>query len=352
MSSTAAFNLQIHEKSDLRPALHIKMSYGNMTCPEGSFFCNDTQHLLHETIHPAMIFQATVMAIAALLGLIGNSTIVITIAGRSSLHNVPNLYILNRAIADILTVLMTPLGIITIAKGTYIFGPIVCKLSSAVLQTSIMASAAFFAFMCIDCYLSGREHMHPPLFRVTVLKVVSGITWGGGAFLAVPMYLSTRHNVFGYKTVCLEGPLYHHEFNMVRITAIFIVFVVPLVMIWVFISLTHPPKGSSHVASSDDIERDSISQRTKQLRRLIVALAVVYTVCQLPYWLSQISFTMGNPRFIALYLFYAMVSLIDVNIALNALTSIVYCPDLKRTILFCFPEYPEHPRVMVQMTPI
>ncbi|XP_068219720.1 mu-type opioid receptor-like [Palaemon carinicauda] len=327
------------------------MNYGNYTCPEGSTYCNGTDHYWHERVHPAMIFQASVMGAAAVIGLLCNTIIIIVIAGHSAFHTVPNLYVLNRALADILTILTTPLGIITIAKGTYIFGPIVCKLSSAVLQTSIMASAAFFTFMCIDCYLCGREHCHPPLFRLTVLKVVSGITWGGGTFLAVPMYLSTRHNEFGLKTVCLEGPLYHHEFNMVRITAIFIVFVVPLVLIWVFISLTHPPKGSS-VATSEELERDAYTSRNKQLRRLVVALAVVFTTCQFPYWLSQISFTMGNPRFIALYMFYAMVSFIEVNVALNAIICIIFNQDLKHTILFCIPKYPEHPRVMVQMTPI
>lgn len=296
-------------------------------CSNGSIICNETMttYLEYEPVHPVhpgIVFQIILMGIAAVIGFVGNVIIVALISLRSSLQTIPNLYILNRGIADIMISLIAPFGIMGYSRVTIRYTPIACKILNSISHTSIVMSAAFLVVMSIDCYLACRKHTE--MFRFKMLKIISGISWCIGILLSVGVYHLTKYYYSDNGTlIWIESPLFDYQDPERSLFSIITFIFFPLVVIWIYISLMYPPQN---------VQRYDLSQKNKDIRLLLVALAVVFTVCQVPFWLAEI---FSNFVLLPRWHLYITISLLDINIALNAIICVFWKKDLKSSVLFC-----------------
>lgn len=104
------------------------------------------------TNHDVSFVFATVYAIIALVGIIGNSCIIYIIAGDRKMRATgTNLFILNMAIADLIVMLIGVEELVSyvIARG-WLLGPVACKLLRFLMTACLYASVITLTAVCIE----------------------------------------------------------------------------------------------------------------------------------------------------------------------------------------------------------
>lgn len=104
------------------------------------------------TSHDVSIVFATVYALIAMIGVIGNSSIIYIIAGDRKMRATgTNLFILNMAIADLIVMLIGVEELVSyvIARG-WLLGPIACKLLRFSMTSCLYASVITLTAVCIE----------------------------------------------------------------------------------------------------------------------------------------------------------------------------------------------------------
>ncbi|NWI67528.1 AGTR2 protein, partial [Todus mexicanus] len=94
-----------------------------------------------------------VFTVVFFLGLVGNSMVVVVLCWRSGPKTVANIYIFNLAMADLLCLANLPFWATYYAQGyNWLFGSLMCKISSSVLCLNMFASIFFITCMSVDRY--------------------------------------------------------------------------------------------------------------------------------------------------------------------------------------------------------
>ncbi|KAM6300055.1 type-2 angiotensin II receptor [Aegotheles albertisi] len=109
--------------------------------------CPLTSSVYQFSLIPALL------SVVFFLGLVGNSMVVLVLCCHSGPKTVANTYILNLAMADLLCLLTLPFWAAYYAQGyNWLFGSLMCKISSSVLCLNMFASIFFITCMSVDRY--------------------------------------------------------------------------------------------------------------------------------------------------------------------------------------------------------
>lgn len=248
-----------------------------------------------------LITQEILFAIVCIIGLLGNTLVIYVVIRFSKMQTVTNMYILNLAIADECFLIGIPFLIVTMVKGQWIFGDIMCK--TYLISTSInqFTSSIFLFIMSADRYIAVCHPISSPIWRTPFIsRVVSFCAWACSIMLIFPIIVHSKEVqirdingtiitktcaiTFSDNTTDLSNKSKAYATTFTLYTFVFS-FAIPLCLILVFYCLVIRKLQTVGPQNKSKEKRRS----HKKVTNLVLTVVTVYILCWLPYWMTQIS---------------------------------------------------------------
>ncbi|NXM88131.1 AGTR2 protein, partial [Oenanthe oenanthe] len=123
------------------------------------------------------------------LGLVGNSVVVVVLCRHTGPKTVANIYIFNLAVADLLCLATLPFWATYYAQGyNWLFGSLMCKISSSVLCLNMFASIFFITCMSVDRYHAIVHPIHSQRRTPKQAYFVALVVWGLACLSSLPTF--------------------------------------------------------------------------------------------------------------------------------------------------------------------
>ncbi|NXI75177.1 AGTR2 protein, partial [Rhipidura dahli] len=124
-----------------------------------------------------------------ILGLVGNSVVVVVLCCHTGPKTVANIYIFNLAMADLLCLATLPFWATYYAQGyNWLFGSLMCKISSSVLCLNMFASIFFITCMSVDRYHTIVHPIHSQRRTPQQAYFVALVVWGLACLSSLPTF--------------------------------------------------------------------------------------------------------------------------------------------------------------------
>ncbi|XP_036617890.1 melanin-concentrating hormone receptor 1 [Trichosurus vulpecula] len=283
------------------------------------------------------IIMPSVFGIICLLGIVGNSMVIFTVVKKSKFHgcnNVPDIFIINLSVVDLLFLLGMPFMIHQLmGNGVWHFGETMCTLITAMDANSQFTSTYILTAMAIDRYLATVHPISSTKFRKpSVATLVIGLLWALSFISITPVWLYARLIPFPGDTVGCGIRLPNPETDLYWFTLyqFFLAFALPFVVITVAYARILQRMTSSVAPAS----QRSIRLRTKRVTRTAIAICLVFFVCWAPYYVLQLTqLSISRPTLAFIYLYNAAISLGYANSCLNPFVYIVLCETFRKRLV-------------------
>uniref|UniRef100_UPI00398E9F35 type-1 angiotensin II receptor n=1 Tax=Pristiophorus japonicus TaxID=55135 RepID=UPI00398E9F35 len=221
-----------------------------------------------------------IYSIIFVVGVLGNSMVVIIIYRYLKLTTVANIFLLNLALADLIFVITLPFWAASTAmEYHWPFEVFLCKVSATVVLLNMNASVFLVTCLSIDRYLAIVHPMKSRTRRTLVhARMVCIVVWILAALASLPA--TFFRNVFHYdswnKTICaFHYPGKQWIFGMALLKGL-LGFLIPLVIILICYSLI-----IKSLVQAYQIERSKPA--SNEAFKLIVAVVVSFILCWLPF---------------------------------------------------------------------
>ncbi|XP_074863909.1 type-2 angiotensin II receptor [Carettochelys insculpta] len=124
-----------------------------------------------------------------LLGLAGNSMVVVVLCCRHGPKTVASIYICNLALADLLCLVTLPLWAAYYAYGyNWPFGSVMCKISSSILSLNMFASIFFITCMSMDRYWAIVYPIRSQRRTLRQASLITLLVWGLACSSSLPTF--------------------------------------------------------------------------------------------------------------------------------------------------------------------
>lgn len=234
-----------------------------------------------------------VFACIFIIGIIGNGTLIYTVARNKNMRNTPNIFIVSLALGDFLLILVSVPFTATIYTFTqWPYGPAICKLNEFLQSMSLGVSVFTLTALSGDRYTAivdpMRKHTGNPLARTLI---IAACIWVLSIALAVPELIAAdtvRRNYSGTVfELCESHPEAWGEwYPRVHVTWRFIVyFALPMLVIGVFyvlmarilmLTAAHMPGERNSTQGNKQMEA------RKKVAKVVLSFVLVFIVCWLP----------------------------------------------------------------------
>ncbi|XP_065279535.1 melanin-concentrating hormone receptor 1 [Emys orbicularis] len=290
-----------------------------------------------QSISYTSIIMPSVCGIICLFGIAGNSMVIFTVVKKSKFHwchNVPDIFIINLSVVDLLFLLGMPFIIHQLrGNGIWHFGETMCALITAMDANSQFTSTYILTAMSIDRYLATVHPISSSSFRKPfVTTLVICLLWGFSFISITPVWLYARLIPFPGGTVGCGIRLPNPETDLYWFTLyqFFLAFALPFVVIVAaYAQILRHMKSSVAPAS-----QRSVRLRLRRVTRIAIAICLVFFICWSPYHLLQlIQLSISHPSLIFYYTYTATISLGYANSCLNPFVYIVLCETFRKHLV-------------------
>lgn len=224
----------------------------------------------------------TFYAFIFIFGFIGNSLVISVLCLQGDMKTVASIYILNLAIADLLFLLTLPFWATYYAFGlNWMFGAVMCKISSSLLTLNIFASIFFISCMSVDRYLAIVYPFRSQRRTLTQAMYVAFIIW----VLAIMSTLPTFYfrNTYYIKDLdvhacIMEFPMEEYSswragMALLKITLGFC-FPITVILTCYFMIGLHLKKTKGSILNKKTRDR---------VLRIVTAIVICFLICWLPF---------------------------------------------------------------------
>ncbi|XP_032260728.1 leukotriene B4 receptor 1 [Phoca vitulina] len=213
-----------------------------------------------------------ILSVALAVGLPGNSFVVWSILVRMRKRSVTALLVLNLALADLAVLLTAPFFLYSVARRTWVFGLVGCRLFHYTCGVSMYASVLLIMAMSLDRSLAVALPFVSQKFRTKAVAwwVLASI-WVMSLLLATPVIMYRTLTKQNNQTLCF--PTYSSE----RVKAFHLLFEAFTGFLLPFLLV---------VASYSDIRRRLRARRFRRSRRtgrLVALIILAFAAFWLPY---------------------------------------------------------------------
>ncbi|CAI5793365.1 type-2 angiotensin II receptor [Podarcis lilfordi] len=217
-----------------------------------------------------------------ILGLVGNSMVVAVLCWQRSPRKVSSIYIVNLAVADLLALTTLPFWAAYYTYGyNWLFGPVMCKITSSVLCLTMFASIFFITCLSLNRY---QAVAHPFQSQQGTLQQASKtalLVWGLAALTSLPTFYfrNTKYIVELGVTACIMAYPSEKYSSWSAGTALMkntLGFLVPLIIIitcylWIRV----------HLMRAQGFGKNQ--QMRDRVLKLVATVVVAFLVCWLPF---------------------------------------------------------------------
>jgi len=232
-------------------------------------------------------------------------------------QSVANYYILNLAVADELFVLTLPLYCVASYTNDWPFGDAMCRLTYALRETNKYASLLTLVALSIDRCLATYHHL-AHLRSITIGISICVVIWAVSLFAAgtpYAIYSQVRLRGLTGRRSCQVSWPWTGQLVAQRVWTygqLMIGLVTPLVVIAVANALLlHRLRSFAGLQTANAATRlsrrrsgacDSSVRRqraSQNMARLVLAIVVIFVVCQLPYHIMEVLTVCGGSQTLA-----------------------------------------------------
>nr|XP_019595793.1 PREDICTED: neuropeptide Y receptor type 6-like [Rhinolophus sinicus] len=267
---------------------------------------NNSAFFYFESCRPpslALLLLLIAYIVVLIVGLVGNlSLIIIIFKKQREAQNVTNILIANLSFSDILVCVMCiPFTVIYTLMDHWIFGDIMCKLTSYVQSVSISVSIFSLVLIAVERY---QLIVHPRGWKPNASHAYWGITliWLFSLVLSLPFFLSYRLTDEPFHNLSLPTDLYTHRvacvenwpFKMNQLlftTSLFMLqYCVPLSFILIcYLKIVICLRRRN---GKVDRKRESESRlnENKRINTVLISIVVTFGVCWLPLNIFNVIF--------------------------------------------------------------
>ena len=253
---------------------------------------NTTAHRSSDgTITAQDIVFAILYSLIVLPGVVGNA-IVITIVRRTpSMHTTTNYLLLNLAVADLLTLMLCP-GLYDFALTNVnlngLTGDLICKLfvGNAVVPITINVAVLTVCTIAVERYLALLKPFHSNLrIREDQAKYVIAVLWLLALLSCIPDIQANTYDISSSIYPC-KRPWSLDEYFLHKPFIIFTIVCFGLTSSAIlFICYFEIIRGLyfTKTICSESTVTETERRAKKQLARLLIWLAVAFSICSLPF---------------------------------------------------------------------
>ncbi|NWX97291.1 AGTR2 protein, partial [Nothoprocta ornata] len=221
-------------------------------------------------------------SVVFVLGLVGNSVVVVVLCRQSGPKTVANIYIFNLALADLLCLVTLPFWATYYAHGyNWLFGSLMCKISSSILCLNMFASIFFITCMSLDRYHAIVHPIRSQRRTVQQAHVIALAVWSLACFSSLPtFYFRDTHYIksLGVNACIMAFP--HESYAKWSVGTAFLKntlgFFIPLTVIttcylWI----------RRHLLKAREFGKNK--QKRDKVLKLVAAVVVAFLFCWLPF---------------------------------------------------------------------
>jgi hypothetical protein len=280
--------------------------------------------------------QSPVYAILFTFGATVNVIILIIIVCNKEMHTVPNIYILNLAISDLIFVIINlPLAQADMMSDEWQYGEFLCKFFAFSCSFSLGLSPYSVTLLSIQRYKLTvnpiQIHVHSPVtWRVTA-GTICGL-WFLASLFALPSALSVKIT----DKICAGIDTYYNKVVWLHILAFCIL---PLCVIVFFYVKTARHLVESAIPISEEIQHPQANRR-KNTAQIVLGLSTVFVISYVPYHIIWAYLTWKDDSVPELlYTYFISTWLLVINSCLNPValffSSLAFRSQFKRCLV-CF----------------
>ncbi|XP_065110721.1 neuropeptide Y receptor type 1 [Paramisgurnus dabryanus] len=245
--------------------------------------------------HSLFVVMAIAYSTVVLLGVVGNSALILVIARQRELHNVTNVLIANLSVSDLLMSLVClPFTFIYTFMDHWVFGAVMCKLNSLVQCCSVSVSIFSLVLIAIERH---QLILHPRGWRPSLNHACLGIglTWALATLTATPFLMFSRvtdaplkqlpsvfQEQYRGKVVCVEEwP--SRELKLTYTTAMLVLqYITPLTFIFICYLKIYSRLQQRNNMMDRMRENKYRTIETKRINIMLFSIVVAFAVCWLP----------------------------------------------------------------------
>ncbi|XP_064813773.1 melanin-concentrating hormone receptor 1-like [Oncorhynchus masou masou] len=279
----------------------------------------------------------TIFGIICFLGIMGNCMVIYTILKKTKCRakqTVPDIFILNLSIADLLFLVGMPFLIHQLmGNGSWCFGATMCTVITALDSNSQIVSTYILTVMILDRYLAT---VHPIRFNYVrtpcVATVVIVLVWTLSLLTIIPVWMYTGlmplpGDLVGCALLLPDPSTNIYWFTLYQFV---LAFALPLLIICVVFF-----KILKHMTTSvAPLPPRSLRVRTKKVTRTAVAICLAFFICWAPYYILQLVHVgVQNPNPAFSYAYNIAISMGYINSCINPFLYIVLNDTFKRQLI-------------------
>lgn len=241
-------------------------------------------HANNNPLSTRIIFT-TLCALTFVVGVVGNTLVVVTVAKDKKMHTVTNYFIVNLAVADLLVLLFcVPASVVPVYLYGWHLGSALCKFVPFIQSVTISVSVNSMAAISFDRYLAICQVFEFHVTRNMARLMIIGL-WIVASVIFIPFLITYRiKETVGYRKMqtCIQDwPAFVYEW-IYFVTAEFILsFTLPLLVATAFYSMIgyrvwfRPLLGAG--SSVTAIQRSKV-----KALKMIIAVLMLFAICWFP----------------------------------------------------------------------
>ncbi|KAG8565939.1 hypothetical protein GDO81_013038 [Engystomops pustulosus] len=232
-----------------------------------------------ENIHEfAKVFQPIVQILVFLIGIFGNTLVLLTYSFAKRIKSMTDIYLINLALADLLLLLMLPF-MFTSAVKEWIFGNEICKVVQGVYAINFFSGFLFLTCISVDRYIEIVLAVKALTVRQRLIRCSKWITlslWLASLLLSLPELIYSQSKLHDGRYICkmiFPEKVTSQVKSISNFSQIFLGFVIPFIVMVFCYSIIIKTIQSSRCF------------RKHKAFKVIIFIVVVFVMLQLPYTL-------------------------------------------------------------------
>ncbi|XP_073684473.1 somatostatin receptor type 2 [Garra rufa] len=224
------------------------------------------------------ITMAVLYLAVCIVGLAGNSLVIVTILKLDKMSSATTVYIFNLALADGLFMVGLPFIAIQNFQDQWIFGDAVCKLVMVLDGINQFTSVFCLTVMSVDRYMALVDPLRFARWRTPRrAKIIAALMWFISLFPVIPMAIHFSAN-YGLCTV--DPHVASDSWWLAFLSYTFVLgFALPFTIMIVFYSALLVTLRNARQQTSMESHRFE-----KQVTKMVVAVVLVFGICWVPFY--------------------------------------------------------------------